>query len=377
MKWPTINILLYIIISGYCLSAQEPIQVTDLSFIMNSTDTKEFYYSFAKGDVMVVDFGINKGKGITFEIIELPSHTKANLFTANLTNYRISVPSTNVYLFKITNGNGKKTCSLQLKRIPKSVETTGFNTGWQWKTIYDTTYTRYQEDSLVRHDTVHYTETVKEVASREIKEEMLVNTPVEIRSTGWINHDNPRGFVTINLPNNQKKQNWEKKVIGWAFWLCVGNNSNNFWSRNKNAVVKSATAIAGTTLGPLGALVVGEVTNLIIPDPTKVDNVVWAIVDNENKDAFMNEEPYYYIARNNGPGAYGKFVDLNQGSFHICMFNDNVHDRITVDVKASAVIETTTYKDVDYQRTKIVPKYVKVPKIRMNISSIQVRVPAE
>lgn len=371
-------ILLFTIVGSQLLFSQNPISVTEMSFQLNSNSTEEFYYSFAEGDLIVVDFELNKGKGVKFEVIELPYQTKTNQFTPRLTNYSISVSSTNVYLFRVTNGNGKKMCSLNIKRIPKSQETTNFNTGWQWKTLYDTTYTTYKEDSLVGHDTVHYTETVKEVASREISEEMLVNIPVEIRSIGWIDHDNPRAFVTVNLPNNQAGQNWEKKVIGWAFWLCVGDNSNSFWSRNKNAVVKGTTTIAGTTLSPLGALVVGGITNLVIPDASKVDNVEWAIVANvENKNAFMRGEQFYYIMHNNGPGAYGKFVnkEQTQGSYFICMYNDNIHDKIKVDVKASAVIETITYKDVEYQRTKIVPKYVKLTKTRTNVSSRQVRVP--
>lgn len=349
-----------------------------MSFKMSSNSTEEFYYSFAEGDVMVVDFELKKGKGVDFEVIELPNLTKTKQYTARISNYRIKVSSSKVYLFRVTNDLGNKLCYLSIKRIPKSQETVNFNTGWQWKTLYDTTYSTYKEDSLVGHDTVHYTETVKEVASREITEEMLFNSPVEIRSTGWIDHDNPRAFVTIDLPNNQVGQNWEKKVVGWAYWLCVGDNSSSFWSRNKNTIVKSATAIAGTTLSPLGALVVGGVTDLAIPDPSKVDNVIWAIVANaENKNAFMRGEPYYSIAHNNGPGAYGKFVNETQGKYYICLFNDNIHDRIKVDVKVSVVMETITYEDVEYQRTKIVPKYQKVSKVRRNISSRTVRVPVE
>ncbi len=358
--------------------SQTSVRVADLSFKMKSNSTEEFYYSFAEGDVMVVDFELRKGKGVKFEVIELPYQTKINQFTARISNYRMNVTSTKVYLFRVANGMGNKLCSLSIKRIPKSQEMVNFNTAWQWKTIYDTTYTTYKEDSLVRHDTVHYTETVKEVASRELKEEMLVDNTVEIRSIGWIDHDNPRAFVSIELPSNQVGQNWEKKVVGWAYWLCVGNNSSSYWSRNKNRIVKSATAIAETTLSPLGALVVGGITDLAIPDPSKVDNVIWAIVANtENKNAFMRGETYISIVHNNGPGAYGKFVNETQGKYFICMFNDNIHDRIIVDVKVCAVMETITYKDVDYQRTKVVPQYVTLTKKRMNVTPSQVKVPVE
>ena len=103
--------------------AQPSIQVADLSFKMNGGSTEEFYYSFAEGDVIVVDFELAKGKGVQFEIVELPNQVKTSQFTARLTDYKVNVFSTKVYLFKITNGMGGKMCSLHIKRIvpaPKS-----------------------------------------------------------------------------------------------------------------------------------------------------------------------------------------------------------------------------------------------------------------
>ena len=44
--------------------SQTSVRVADLSFKMKSNSTEEFYYSFAEGDVMVVDFELRKGKGV-------------------------------------------------------------------------------------------------------------------------------------------------------------------------------------------------------------------------------------------------------------------------------------------------------------------------
>ena len=88
--------------------------------------------------------------------------------------------------------------------------------------------------------------------------------------------------------------------------------------------------------------------------------------------------PSSCLKNGDGPGAAGKFVDENtQGTYYLCLYNDNIHDRIRVTIKVSALVETITYKDVDYQQTKIVPKYVKVPKVRIKISSRQIKVPAD
>lgn len=382
MMYKRYFLYIFLILNATALFAQTPIQVADLSFKLNGNTIEEFYYSFAEGDVMVVDFKLDKGKGVQFEIIELPNQIKTSQFTAKMTDYRLNVFSTKVYLFRITNGSGNKMCSLHIKRIPKSQETMNFNTGWEWKTLYDTTYTHYSEDSLVGHDTMHYVETVKEVESREVSEVILEDKIQEIRSAGVIVNDNPRTFVEIKLPQNQKGTNWEKKVIGWGYWLCVGDNSNSIWSQNKDLVAKSASTIAGAAVGPVGSLIAGGVTSLLIPNAGKADNVRWSIVQyGHDVNAFMNGGticPSSCLKNGDGPGAAGKFVDNNtQGTYYLCLYNDNIHNRIRVTIKISALLETTTYKDVDYPRTRIVPQYVKVSKIRRNITSQQVRVPVD
>lgn len=363
--------------------SQTPIVVADMSFKPSGSEPEELYYSFAEGDIIVVDLEVVKGKNIkSFEIIELPSSMKFSSFKpSSISQKQINVTQKGVYLFRIDAGIGGKVCNLKISRIPKDQSTERFNTGWKWEVLYDTTYTHYEEDSLTGYDTMHYTESVKEVTSGELSEVILEERTEEIRSYGIINHDNPRTFVEINLPRNQSGDNWEKKVVGWGYWLCVG-NSNGFWTRNKEMVTKSASSIAGASLGPIGALIAGGVSSLVIPDASSVDNVIWSIVRNgQEVQNFMNGGAICSsscLRNGNGPGAFGHFVDnYKQGRYYICLYNDNTHDRISVTVKASAIIETTTYQDVDYQRTKITPKYIKVPKVSSIVSSHKIRVPVE
>lgn len=379
------KILFFIILSSLIVESfsQTPIVVTDMSFKPSGSEPEELYYSFAEGDIIVVDFEVVKGKNIkSLEVIELPSSMKFSSFKpSSISQKKINVNQKGVYLFRIDAGIGGKVCNLKISRIPKDQSTERFNTGWKWEVLYDTTYTHYKKDSLIGYDTIHYVETVKEVTSRELSEVILEDRTEEIRSIGWIVHDNPRTYVEISLPQNQSGNNWEKKVVGWGYWLCVGENSNSFWSRNKAMVSKSAT-IAGNTLGPIGGLIAGGVTSLVIPDAESVDNVRWSIVRNgQDVQDFLNGGEicsYSCLRSGNGPGASGRFVDgYKQGRYYICLYNDNPHYPIRVTVKASALVETTTYQDVDYQRTKITPKYIKVPKVSSIVSSHKIRVPVE
>ncbi len=380
MKKQLLFVYWCILASPFAVFSQTLIHVADLSFKMSSNSTEEFYYSFAEGDVMVVDFELKKGKGVDFEVIELPNQTKTKQYTARISNYRIKVSSTKVYLFRVTNDLGNKLCYLSIKRIPKSQETVNFNTGWQWKTLYDTTYSTYKEDSLVGHDTIHYTETVTEIASKDLSEIMLVDHTEDIPSvSSMIFNNNPRKCIMVKLPQNEVGPKWEKKVVGWGYWVCVGDHSNSWWSRNKELMVKGAQ-IAGTSFSPLGSFIAGEITYMLIPDESKVGNVIWAVIDNVvNKNAFMNGDQAYCVRHGDGPGASGtvSYEDKTQGTYYLCLRNDNPLGKIRVNVKVAALMETISYKDVDHQRTKIVPKYIKLTKVKRNISSRQVRVPME
>ena len=355
--------------------SQTSVRVADLSFKMKSNSTEEFYYSFAEGDVMVVDFELRKGKGVKFEVIELPYQTKINQFTARISNYRMNVTSTKVYLFRVTNGMGNKLCSLSIKRIPKSQEMVNFNTAWQWKTIYDTTYTTYKEDSLVRHDTVHYTETVKEVVSKEMSEVVLANNNELVHSIGIINYDNPRKFIKIKLPENRKYGNTEQRVYGWTYWIGVTSKKSHILSN----LIKEGTAVI-PGIPKLVKYLLGTAVDITIPNESEADIIYWYLVNNGNDaDNFIKGQPFSWITKGYGTGAYSKFANNNtQGTYYICLYNkEYVHWSVNVYVQVVALVEIITYKDVDYQRTKVVPKYVTLTKQRMNITSSQVRVPVE
>ena len=371
MMYKRYFLYIFLILNATALFAQTPIQVADLSFKLNGNTIEEFYYSFAEGDVMVVDFELAKGKGVQFEIVELPNQIKTSQFTAKMTDYRLNVFSTKVYLFRITNGSGNKMCSLHIKRIPKSQETLNFNTGWEWKTLYDTTYTHYSEDSLVGHDTVHYVETVKEVESREVSEVELVNNNEHVHSVGYIQHHNPRKYIKIELPKNQKFSNTEKRVYGWAYWIGV---------TSKNSQIIGKLLKGGSSVIPgipmLKKFLLGTVADLTLPEGT--DIVHWYLINNSyDVNNFINGQSFSCVTKGYGTGAYSKFINNDtQGTFYICLHNKEYdHWSIDVCVQAVALVETITYKDVDYPRTRIVPQYVKVQKVRRNITSRQVRVP--
>lgn len=368
------------------LTAQTPITVADMSFKPSGDESGEFYYSFAEGDVIVIDFEMVKGNNIkSFEVIELPNSTKYSAFKPDKFHKEINVSQKAVYLFRLEAGIGK-VCNLKISRIPKDKTTEKFNNAWKWQTLYDTTYSYYKEDSLTGYDTILYTEIKKIIESEEIREENLLNSTINIKSYGIIDHDNPREVVRIELPENREVNNKIEEVIAWAYWISVSDNSNSVLSRNKELIKKAANAATKIPFAgeytALGGFAVGMVTDLFIADPQKVDNVQYYLVSNGNS-------AYNYkntgnisggvIRSGNSSGGYERFVNKNmlQGNYFLCLYNDNVHDRINVNVQACAIIRVQYFRNEEVQKYKIEPKFVKVNRTKTNINSTKVRVPVE
>ena len=363
--------------------AQTPVTVCDQTIKIGGTGEENLYYGFAEGDQIILEFESDKElKEIqVFELVEKNSSQKYSNFKATSAQTTIYVPQKAVYQFRFKNGAvAGRICKIKIQRIPESEATQRFNTGWKFKTLYDTTYVPYTQDSLVGYDSLWYKETVREEISSYLVEEDLLpgGRPITIRSEGIIQHDNPREFVQIRLPQNENTTYMTKKVKAWAYWIGVGPTAESFFSKNKDAVKSSISTIAGIT-NPIAGLAVGAVTDLIIPSGETIDPVRYAITDYENKGLFMTGNTYSYIDYGFGKGGTGRFTNQRycQGTYYICLKNDNIHDRIDVTVKAIAVIEVKEFQDVEYDRVKVTPRYVTLHKKRMVVNTTQIRVNAQ
>ena len=367
-----------------CLTvcAQTPIVLMDKTFKLKANSTEEIYFSFAAGDQIVIDFAESNDKPIKqIEVIEQPSSTKfSSINISSLTAKTIYVHRKGVYLFKLTSpALAARECHITISRIPQSSATANFNTNWKWVTKYDTTWTSYKEDSLVGYDKIPYTETVREVVSRELRPEQVVDRNIVVHSRTNLDYS-PKASVAITLPQNKISHNQEDIVVSWAYYISVGDNSNNFFSRNKSSIQNlTGKATKIITTNALVGYAANLITGLAIPNPEDQEDVVFAIVPNAwNKNNFMQGIGYQYLKRGNIKSDYYKFTDNNlQGEYYLCLYNDNNFRKIDVYVQVVAIIETTVYQDVQYERWKTQPRYVTLNKRRMSVSSTQVRVPVE
>ncbi|MCQ2283530.1 MAG: hypothetical protein MJZ57_01370 [Bacteroidales bacterium] len=378
-----INLLLCVLAFANVAFAQSPVLVMESSFKVKAKDTVCYYFSFAAGDQIILDFYESNGLDLKqIEVVELPYVVKyADFKVSSVEDKVIEVPKTAVYAFKFINPTiVGHTCELKIQRKPKSYATAKFNTSWTWKTVYDTSYVYQTEDSIVGYDSIPIVENVKELVSDEIREQMLLDNMVEVKAKGIVKKDDPRVCLTFTLPANKQEELKTEQVLAWAYWVAVGKNANSVWSKNKD-LTKSAVKQVAKFVGiasPLAALALGVGVDLIIPDDNNVDNVEYAVFNTASyKDQFMSGQTYRAYQRGFGTGGYGRIDEpkLCQGKKYICLYNDNMHQRIRVSVKASAIVETKTYKVNRYERYDVRPRYVPVNRTKMVVNSHEERVP--
>lgn len=378
MKKSRLKILVFAIfaLSPFVSFAMDTIPVVETSLYIKGD--QEMYYGFAKGDKIVIDFsGYLSYISITF-MPDMEVYKDYGL--TEISKKTITVTKEGVYKFYFATKPSYKKDGikynvekqrLKIQRIPKDESTIDFNTACEWVTINDTTYTYYTEDSLVGYDTIKYKETVKEVDATTTEEINIIDNVTQVKSYGIINHDNPREKIFFTLPKNEKTAYKTKKVVAWAYWVGVGDNATSVLSSSN---LKDAVTSAVGIVSPIGALAAGVVMDL--GTPKSGDNVLYAIVDPQNAELFMHGQGYRAYQKGNGTGGSGRFTNENmcQGNWCICLYNDNEHNRINVTVKVCAIVETTTYKDVVYDREKVTPKYVKVNRAKAKITPKRVMV---
>lgn len=377
MKKTFIALVLIVIFSLHGIGQENPIDVAELTLKIGVGKTEELFYSFAKDDQIVFSFEEVKGKPLKeIEVIELPNNSKfMDYKTSSIPDKKIKVAKKSVYKFSFRNTALKgRICKIKIQRIPKSPQAISFNTDWKWKTLYDTTYTPYTEDSLVGYDTLKYKETIKELMKTEKVDDMIMDKTQRVHS--YWNENPSRTYLRVDLPGNKIEQYKEEKTIAWAYWIGVGEEASQAYEENVNSVGKLASGLASTFGTPLAGVAVGAVTELLTPK--NGEDVQYAFISSfENVQAFLAQQTYYQFDQGKGVAAYGKSSNGLQGTFYIGLYNDNQTTGIDVNVKIVVIKEVKYYEEVEYDREKIEPKYVSLNKERMEVQTRKIRTTVE
>jgi hypothetical protein len=342
-----------LMMSNFVFAQIPAVDVAELTLKIKAGNTEELYYGFEKGDKIIFSMIEQDGKELkTVELTELPNHTKfMDYKTAKVDSKQFTVHDRGVYLFKIENGAGPKIVKVKIQRIPEFESTIKFSTKVKWLAKTDTICEGCIENVLVGHDTVVRTENKFELVSSSRAEEMLIDKTQRVGAKG-------RETLRFELPKNDYQAFTHKEVLAWAYWVAVGEKSKDAWTKNIKTFGGLAKGITSMFVSPLGGLAVGLVVDLSVPGMG--DDVYYCVLDETNKQLFLDRNNYHSYDEGKGPGGFGKNNKNTQGYFFIGLINENYLQGIDVNVKVSAVVETRHYENRVYQWTDILPRYKKV-----------------
>jgi len=369
----------------------QPVDVADLTLKIGSMGSEEMFYGFAKGDQIIFSFEELKGKELKeVEIIELPSNSKfMDYKTSRIDNKKIVVHQKSLYKFKFNNGAiSGRICKVKIQRIPKNENLISFNTNWEWKTLYDTTYIPYTEDSLTGYETIKVPYTKKELVRidtnyREIhspESEIWIYSRGNIKACFGKSESCTKQKITLNYPTNT-----EKLLV----WIGVGQETRDAFNKLSTGITKIAVKGGSAYLSGGSSLIVNAVSSDAVNE--QIENLPRSksVID----VYFSNQEwaDYWYSDYENRINPYDGLAFKDRVNFKhtlrknqfpknkmiLCMKNNSYNVGAPVSVGIVAVVIDKIYENKQYIREDKKPIYVTLNKKRMEIKSTKIRVNAK
>lgn len=352
------SLILLLLFAGVCYG--QKINVAEVQLRINPAAAEELFYCFAEGDKVLLS--VEEANGNTIDevtVLEYPDVYKYKGHEVKKEkNREFIINRKAIYKFRFNNtAKDIRLCNVKIVRVPATKQTENFVTSVKWVTTQDTVYTSITKDVVVGYDTL-YTQKVRRVTASEKKyEEVVLDKSQRVDSKATFGES--KTSVSFSLPVNSITKDETKKVVAWAYWVGVGEESNEFWKQNRKMIVGAVQGAATYFSTPLGGIAAGALTNLVMP--VNGEDVEYVVLNDANSMLFTQQKPYKSLDSGKGVASYKRFVDANmlQGKYSIMLNNDNYVQPIDVNVKISAIIEHIKYKDEKYTDKVITPKYEK------------------
>ena len=317
---------------SYIVSAQTPIEVYNRSFRIGSVSEDTLYFSFAKGDQIIVDF---ESIGRELKEFEVLQYKGASLFREDdktkISGKKLSIETTSVYTFRLANRSGtERTVKLHIRRIPGSSATKNFTTSVKWKFLNDTVYSDITEKTVARKDTV------------------IVNRESILSVYGT---QNPKGNTQcpeFDIPG---------KTIAWSYYVGVNQPGlRAFQEATQKLPASPQSSLPG--YGPLGAFALTGKSNFaqLQNDQT----ITYSIVDPTNAALAKQEQPFKSIRSKKVSNDFSVMKEPREGKLFFYLNNDGAFD-VDVIVKIAAVVVYERMKDKSGQKMEILTR--KIPMV--------------
>jgi ribosomal protein S17E len=315
----------------------EPIRVTEQTIKL--LGKKEFYFAFAKGDKVIIDLEVVKGKTIKEFIFE--PYQSSSIFNdikvSKITNKSIDLQKQDIYKITIKGGlSFPEIVKLKIQRIPESLDYKDFDTNVNWVEKVDTTYRVYTKNVIVGYDTSYVTK-YNHILIKVDTSFSMQSRLERVHSKTNLSHSNTTSF-DVQLPQNKSEYLKTTEVISWSYKIQTGDrrsirdNVQNFSIGLINTKSK-AGLMAGLALGTVSSLAT----------PPKGDNVNYGL-------SLYYRNQWVSLGEGNSIMVANRVYNHTQGMIRFYLGNDNLINGINVSVEILAVIVEKTYRAEPYQQ---------------------------
>ncbi|MGH1337339.1 MAG: hypothetical protein ACRBFS_14540 [Aureispira sp.] len=321
----------------------EPLLISEQEFKINGEEL--FFYAFEKGDQILFDLTVLKGnslKEVEIGIYEGASRWRVEQ-TTNTLEQRLVVPKRAIYVFRIRSGGPKKV-ALTIRRVPPHTSRVHFNSYVEWKTVVDTLRPRFRLEQTTVYDTTYQTHYRRVLYKKSQQMTTLLSRTERVSSKTNLQHDNTTS-IPVELPALQRNEYLEERLLGWAYWIGVGQEGLENYNQELKKFLTLATAkVTGKNL--LAGLALGAYT--VASNPPKGDNIIYEIWSTRKSGRKLE-------AGGNVTAAFGRFSTGNYRTLTIDLNNDNILNGLNVHLKLVAVTEQLHYRKETYQKRLITP----------------------
>lgn len=334
-------LLLLLLANALQANPIEPIVVTEQSLQINGE--QRFFFAFETGDEMVLDLSMLKGKFVKeFEVLVYQGGTRFHAVQVEgLKRKRIRVLERAIYEFRIKSG-GAKRVYFKIERVPYSNARIDFDTYVEWRTIRDTIRRNYSETITTVYDTSYVTKHRKVLQKTDLEVLEIANQEERVHSRTNLTNDNINR-LTFNLPPSIREKLLEQKVVGWAYWVGVGQEGTENYNKELKKFLRVASGkvmtksiLAGLALGLYAVTV----------NPPQGENILYQLsVERGNK--------MVDLASGNVTSAFGRETQQLEGKVQLTLTNDNFLNGLNVGFKIAAVVERKMYRMEGYQVRKV------------------------
>ncbi len=317
--------------------------VSEQTFKINGE--QRFFYAFEEGDQILFDLQVLKGnslKEVEISIYEGASRWRVEQTEAALQK-RLVVQKRAIYAFRIRSGGSKK-IALKISRIPYLESRADFDPYIQWKTVVDTLRPNYRIEQTTVYDTTYQTRYRRILYKTSQHLTTLLSRTERVASKTNLQQDHTT-TISVKLPQLEQSERVEERLLGWAYWIGVGQEGlENYNQELKKFLASSAAKIAGQNL--LAGLALGAYA--VAVNPPQGDNIIYRWYSQRGNRRQLETE-------GNVTAAFGRFSAAKYSQLFLELDNDNILNGLNIHLKVVTATERRHYRQEGYQERLITP----------------------